>query len=48
MPKSKFNRVKLRAYELTNPYENRKLVFPFLTKCIFVNNGGKLRFSEFV
>lgn len=48
MPESKFNRVKLKAYELTDTYENRKFVFPFFTKCIFVNDGGKLRFSELV
>lgn len=43
MPKSKFNRVKLKAYELTNTYENRKFVFPFFTKCIFVNDGGEVK-----
>lgn len=47
-PKAKFNRVKLKAYELTNAYENRKFVFPFFTKCVFVNDGGKLRFSKLV
>lgn len=44
VPKPKFSRVKLKAYELTDAYENRKFVFPFSIKCIFVNDGGKLRF----
>lgn len=48
MPQSKFNRVKIKAYELTNTYENRKFVFPFLTKYVFVNDGGKSRFLELV
>lgn len=47
MPKSKFNRVKLKAYELTNTYENRKFVC-FFTKYVFVNDGGKSRFLEVV
>lgn len=44
MLESKFSRVKLKAYKLTNTYENRKFVFSFYTKCGFVNEGGKLRF----
>lgn len=42
MPKSKFSRVKLKAYGLTN----RKFVFLLFTECIFVNDGGELRFSK--
>lgn len=42
MPKSKFSRVKLKAFELTNT----EFVFLLFTECIFVNDGGELRFSE--
>lgn len=48
MPKSKFTRVKLKVYEVANAAENKKFLFPFFTKCTFLNDGGKLRFSEVV
>lgn len=40
MPKPKFNRVKLKAYKLTNTYENRKFVFSVLNAFLLMKVGS--------
>lgn len=42
MPKVKLSRVNIKAYKLTDAYENRKCLF---TECIYVND---VNFSELV